>query len=96
MYTTCRVTPHSGPARHAYLVVSAGGVEGVGTAGKQRLVVAWDQDFDIVVAFVLQGVKQPCVTAEHGGCHLATRATTTGGGEGTTGCGLELGLMLRC
>ena len=64
------------PHRRAHLVVSAGGVEGVGTAGEQRLVVAWDQDFDVVVAFVLQGVKQPRITAVHGG-HLATRATTT-------------------
>lgn len=37
-----------------YLVVSAGGVEGIGAAGEQGLVVSGDQDFDVVVALVLK------------------------------------------
>lgn len=39
----------------SYLVVTAGGVEGVGAAGKQRLVVPRHQHFDVVVTFVLSG-----------------------------------------
>lgn len=37
-----------------YLVVPAGGVEGVGPAGEQRLVVSRHQHFDVVVALVLK------------------------------------------
>lgn len=37
-----------------YLVVTAGGVEGVGAAGEQRLVVSGNQHFDVVVALVLK------------------------------------------
>lgn len=39
----------------SHLVVTAGGVEGVGAAGEQRLVVARHEHFDVVVTFVLSG-----------------------------------------
>lgn len=44
---------HGGAVSH--LIVTAGGVEGVGAAGEQRLVVARHQHFDVVVTFVLSG-----------------------------------------
>lgn len=45
---------HRMPQVSSYLVVSAGGVERVGAASKQRLVVSRHQHFDVVVALVLK------------------------------------------
>lgn len=47
-----------------YLVVSAGGVERVGAAGEQGLVVSRHQHFDIVVALVLKQQKQASFITE--------------------------------
>lgn len=46
-----------------YLVVAAGGVEGVGATGEQRLVVSRDQHFDVVVALVLK--HEPTAFQQH-------------------------------
>lgn len=47
----------------AHLIVTAGGVEGVGAAGKQRLIVARHQHLDVVVTFILSGTKHTFRTA---------------------------------
>ncbi len=42
-------------SRVSYLIVAAGGIEGIGAAGEQCLIITWHQHFDIVVTFVLSG-----------------------------------------
>lgn len=67
-----------------HLVVAAGGVEGVGAAGEQRLVVARHQHFDVVVTFVLLRGKHTSRTAvnesrTHTHTHLSqSRGTLSG------------------
>lgn len=75
--------PEEGSARprrgggegEAHLVVTAGGVEGVGAAGKQRLIVARHQHLDVVVAFVLSGGKHTFGTANERIKHTHTRCS---------------------
>lgn len=46
---------YGGGGAVSYLIVAAGGVEGVGAAGEKRLVITRHQHFDVVVTFVLSG-----------------------------------------
>lgn len=50
----------------SYLIVPAGGVEGVGATGEKRLVITWHQHFDVVVTFILSGGKQLDVIVPQG------------------------------
>lgn len=53
---------HSGAV--TYLIVTAGGIEGIGATGKQSLIIAWDQHFDVVVTFILSGGDKLSVIAK--------------------------------